>query len=217
MKSESADPEGIPLHRRDVNLYGPGERHILTEAMLQDLCSWEIIESKYAVDSKYYRLREDTVRLPDGSLEHEYYVREHRGWAVVFCLTEDGHVVLNRQYKHGIGQVVLELPAGAIDDNGESPEEAIVRELEEETGYQAGHLELIRKLIVDPTSSTAYLWVYLATGGRPTGRRRVDPREVIDVVLVTPKELLDKVRNDEVTVMGQIAALYLVFDRLGML
>ena len=99
----------------------------------KELKKWEILKSKRIIDNKYLKVRQDTVRLPDGTIYNDYYVREEKGWSAIFCLTEDGKVVLNRQYKHGIGEIVLELPAGRIEE-GESPEESIKRELEEETG-----------------------------------------------------------------------------------
>ncbi len=177
---------------------------------------WETLSSKVILDTPYLRVRQDCVRLPDGTVHDDFYVREARGWVAVFCLTTDGQVVLNRQYKHGIGEVVLELPTGGIDE-GEAPEAAARRELEEETGYQVESMEFIGKLVSDPTSSNLQAWVYLARGGRPTGVKDSDSREVIQVELATPEELLAKIRSGEVDVQGQVAAIYMVCDRLGLL
>lgn len=184
---------------------------------MTEIVPWRILESSYAVQSPYYRLRVDTVGLPGGTVEREYYVREVRGWVTVFCLTTEGEVVLNRQYKHGAQQIVLELPAGTVDDNGETPEEAIRRELAEETGYVADQFEQIGHAYADPTSSTAEVWIFLATGGRLGGIRKYDPREVIEVLLLRPEVVLQKLRSGEIQSAGQIGALFLGLDRIGLL
>src|SRR5450432_343972 len=81
---------------------------------------WEIISSELVIESPWYNLRRDACRLPHGSVIEPYYVRVHDGFSVVFALTADRHIVMTRQYKHGIGDVVLELPAGALEP-GENP------------------------------------------------------------------------------------------------
>ena len=100
------------------------------------------------------RIRADTVELPDGTIVDDYFVQESRGYSVVFALTTDGDVVLVRQYKHGIGQVILELPAGGIDP-GEDPAVCAARELAEETGYVGDPPEAIGSFATNPTGSTA--------------------------------------------------------------
>ena len=92
--------------------------------------NWRVTASSYVVDSHFLRLRKDTIELPDGAIVQDYYVRESRGFVIVFAITEGSRVVLVRQYKHGIGQELLELPAGAIDPD-EKPIDTAVRELRE--------------------------------------------------------------------------------------
>ena len=92
------------------------------------LRTWRILSSAYPISTPFLRLRADRVELPNGAVVEEYYVRESRGFSVVFALTPDDLVVLIRQYKHGIGEVVTELPAGGVDP-GETPEACAVREL----------------------------------------------------------------------------------------
>ena len=74
------------------------------------------------------------MELPSGVVVEDYFVRESRGFCVVFALTPDENVLLVRQYKHGVGEIVTDLPAGVIDA-GETPETCAVRELAEETGF----------------------------------------------------------------------------------
>ena len=177
---------------------------------------WEIISSEYVVESPWYRLRRDVCRLPDGTLIDSYYVREHAGFAVVFALTRGGDVVFTRQYKHGFGDFVLELPAGAIE-NGETPLACARRELEEETGFVAPSFEHVTDLIADPTSSTGKLFLFLARDAEPNGVRSPDSSEDIETMLVPLGGVVNAVRAGRVCVQSHVAAIYTILDRLGLI
>lgn len=177
---------------------------------------WEILSSEYVVESPWYRLRRDSCRLPDGNVIDTYYVREHAGFAVVFALTPHGDVVFTRQYKHGCGEFVLELPAGAIEP-GENPVSCAKRELEEETGFVAPAFERVAEYIADPTSSTGRLFLYIAKGAVAEGTRAPDSSEDIDTVLVPLQRVVDEVRAGRVFVQSHVAAIYAVLDKLGCL
>ncbi len=110
---------------------------------------WRVVQSHIVVDTPHLRLRRDEIELPSGRRVGPYYVRESRGFCIVFALTPDARVVLVHQYKHGIGRYVLELPAGGIDP-GELPAACARRELAEETGYVGDPPEPNRW---EPTSS----------------------------------------------------------------
>lgn len=177
---------------------------------------WEILSSEYIVESPWYRLRRDVCRLPDGSVIEPYYVREHEGFAVVFAVTVAADVVFVRQYKHGFGALVLELPAGMLEP-GEDPLSCARRELEEETGYLATRFEKVAEFIADPTSSTGVSHVFVAFEATPAGTLARDPAEDIDVVLVPIDEVVDEVRAGRIRAQGQVAAVYTVLDKLGRL
>ena len=174
---------------------------------------WEIVSSDYVLESPWYTLRRDVCRLPDGTVVDPYYVREHAGFAIVFAITADGMVVFNRQYKHGVGERVLELPAGALDP-GETPEACARRELEEETGYVAATFELVATFILDPTSSTGRIHLFIARGAAPEGVLAREVTEAIDVQLVPLGSVIDLVRSGHVSVQSHVAAIYAALDRL---
>ena len=177
---------------------------------------WEIISSELVIESPWYNLRRDACRLPHGSIVEPYYVRVHAGFSVVFALTPDRRVVLTRQYKHGIGDVVLELPAGALDPD-EDPAACAARELEEETGYVAPALELLAVLAADPTSSTGRLFLYLARDATPSGTAAPDVTEDIETVVLPVADVLARIRSGEIYVQSHVAAIYTALDRLGLI
>jgi 8-oxo-dGTP pyrophosphatase MutT (NUDIX family) len=178
--------------------------------------NWEIISSEVVIESPWYTLRRDACRLPHGSVIDPYYVRVHAGFSVVFALTADRGVVMTRQYKHGIADVVLELPAGAIEP-GESAAECAARELEEETGFLAPHLELMGEFAADPTSSTGRLFLFLAREATPSGSAAPDVTEDIETVVLPIAQVLARVRSGEIYVQSHVAAIYTALDRLGLI
>ena len=174
---------------------------------------WRIVDSAVVIDTPHLRLRKDTIALPDGSQIDGYYVRESRGFVVIFALTPDGRVIVVRQYKHGIGRELLELPAGAIDP-GEPPEDAARRELAEETGCTADRFELVRTFVTDATNSTSLAYVYLARGAVETQPQQLDPTERI-VVDRWPLERVRKSASDgSIDSVAHVASIYTVCEFL---
>lgn len=148
---------------------------------------WEKLSSKYLVKEQWATLRVDTCRMPNGTLIDDYYVLEYPGWVNAIALTESNEVVLIRQYRHGAEEIILELPGGCIDA-GESPEEAIKRELLEETGYEFETIEFICKLYANPSTSGNITTSYIAKGGKKVQEQHLDGREEIEVLTFSISE-----------------------------
>ncbi|HEV3154168.1 MAG TPA: NUDIX hydrolase [Candidatus Baltobacteraceae bacterium] len=178
-----------------------------------DRPKWRVTASSYVIDTPHLRLRKDTIELPDGTLVPEYFVRESRGFVVIFALTPEDRVVLVRQYKHGAARVLLELPAGAIDP-GEEPLQTALRELAEETGYEAESMELVKSFVSDPTNSDSVAHLFLARNARRTREQDLDVTEDISVELASLDDLHAYVRDGTIFVMPQVAAIYTVLDHL---
>ena len=138
----------------------------------------------------------DTVRLPDGSSTTREYVL-HPGAVMVIPLLEDGRVVLERQYRYPVQQVMIEFPAGKLDP-GEAVLACAQRELLEEIGYAAR--EWARAGVLHPVIaySTEFIDIWFARGLSP-GPRRLDAGEFLDVFTATPAELLHWCRDGQVT------------------
>jgi 8-oxo-dGTP pyrophosphatase MutT (NUDIX family) len=179
---------------------------------------WQIVESHIVIDTPHLRLRRDEIELPSGKRIGSYYVRESRGFAVVFAVTPDERVVLVRQYKHGVARAVLELPAGGIDD-GEDAEACARRELAEETGFvaDAPALEHAGTFLHDPTGSTTRFHLFLARDVRRRVATTFDETEQIEVQLASYAELRAFVRDGTIDVGAHVASIYYMLDRLGRL
>ena len=110
---------------------------------------WALLDSVLVFGHRWYQLRRDTVRLPDGTVVDDYFVSVRPEVAMVFPLTPDGDVIFVRQYKHGAQAITIELPGGTF--RHELPEDAARRELIEETGYTPGELIPLGWIWEDPT------------------------------------------------------------------
>ncbi len=178
---------------------------------------WKTLSYQQVIDTPYLKVRCERVAVPNGPVIPDYYIIENRGYAGIVPLTVDGHFLINNQYKHGIGCEVLEFPAGAIDAHEEDPLITARRELMEETGYSFDddQVEPLALMHVNPTGARTRAWWYLARNVRKTGTPKDDPVEVIENLLVTPRELLELIHNGSFAGQGQIAAAYMAFERLG--
>ena len=124
--------------------------------------SERVTASRRIYDGRIVNLREDTVELGDSRTALREVV-EHAEVVAIVPVEMHGNVLLVRQYRLPAQQVLLEVPAGGVDE-GESAEEAAQRELQEETGYRAERLERIGGFFVSPGYCTEFVHVFLATG-----------------------------------------------------
>ncbi|HTD37799.1 MAG TPA: NUDIX hydrolase [Candidatus Limnocylindrales bacterium] len=174
---------------------------------------WRILDSDYRIRTKFLRLRADRVELPSGDVVEEYFVRESRGFCVVFALTLDENVLLVRQYKHGIGEVVTELPAGMIDDD-ETPEACAERELAEETGFTASAPQHVRTFLTDPTNATGRFHLFVVRDAVRTREPVFDVTEDIEVDLVPVDEVRAMALDGRIASGSQVAAVLVALAHL---
>lgn len=120
------------------------------------------LRSETVHEGKLLTVRVDTVRLPSGN-ERGREVVVHPGAIALVPLLDDGRVVLVRQWRHAVGQVLLEVPAGTREP-GEDPAATAARELAEETGYTAREIVPLGAFFTAPGFCTENIHVYLATG-----------------------------------------------------
>lgn len=135
----------------------------------------------------------------------------HPGAAVILPLLPDGRMVLVYNYRRTVEKELLELPAGTLE-TGEKPIETAARELEEETGYRAGRLELLIEFFPSPGILTERMYVYVATELEYVGQD-LDENEQIRVHTVTTEEARRLLVEGRLEDGKTIAALGLYFAR----
>ncbi|MDP9411305.1 MAG: NUDIX hydrolase [Actinomycetota bacterium] len=169
------------------------------------------------METPYFALRSDRLRLPGGAVKDPYYVIERPDAAIIFPLTESGEeVVLVRQYRPPLGRMELGLPAGLVDE-GEEPEAAARRELLEETGHSGGEWEALGVLASSPSLKDNHAHLFLARGVRETTAPDPDEHELVEVVRVPSGKLLELIQAGEIVSSSGVAAIMLALHRLGAL
>lgn len=177
---------------------------------------WILLDSKYVIQRPWATLRVDKLRLPNGNVKDEYYVLEYPTWVNMIGITESNQVLFVRQYRHGAGKIMTELPAGVVEE-GEKPEDAARRELLEETGYTFDTIEYICELYANPATSGNLTYTYLLTGGRKVQDQELDDSEDIEVVEMSIVESKQFLFNNELGQALHSAALFYSFQKLSLL
>lgn len=163
---------------------------------------WKILESSYLRS----RIRLDKCEVSNGKV-FEPMVFEFRPWANVLALTKDRTAVLVKQYRHGLQEILLELPGGIVDDD-ENPLDAAKRELLEETGYSTPNIIQVGELYPNPAIQTNTLYCFLALGVEKVAAQKLDETEDLEVHLVPLEELIAMAKRGEFRHALQVAALF---------
>ena len=141
----------------------------------------------------FYR---DTVRLPNGGTAPRELSR-HVGAVCIVPLLDDGRVIVERQFRYPVNEVITEIPAGKRDSRDEAPEAAARRELREETGITARELIPLGPFYPTCAYSTEVIQMFLARG-LSFGERELDEDEFLNVFRLPLRELVEKVLNGEI-------------------
>ena len=155
-----------------------------------------LISSQKIFDGKIVHLVKDDVTLPNGGTATREVIR-HCGASAVLPVTENGEVVLERQFRYAVGQTLIEIPAGKLEP-GEDPALAARRELLEETGYTCKNLEPLGPLYGIPAYSDECVHTYVATGLTP-GARSLDPDEFLEVFTLPLETAVEWIVSGKIT------------------
>ncbi|WP_432710236.1 NUDIX hydrolase [Pedobacter sp.] len=181
-----------------------------------EILKWQKLSTRYLVKERWATLRVDTVKLQTGVVKDDYYVLEYSNWVNAIALTRENKIILVRQYRHAADIVSLEVPGGVIDGD-EAPEDAVKRELLEETGYSFDQAELITTLYPNPATSTNVTFTYLLTGGVKTHEQHLDEHEILNVEEYTIEEVKQLLKDNKIDQALHAAALFYGLLKLGAL
>ena len=154
------------------------------------------LRSEQVYRGTFLDVRRDHVRLPDGATAQREYI-VHPGAVMVVPLLDDGRLVVERQWRHPLARVMLEFPAGKLEQ-GEPPLQCAIRELLEETGYRAAEWARAGILHNAIAYSNEGIEVWFARG-LTAGERQLDAGEFLDVDIVSADRLDELARRGELT------------------
>ena len=161
----------------------------------------KLIEKKIATEEIFegfvLHVQKDTIKLPNEKTATRELIR-HIGAVCVVPVTDDGKVIVERQFRYPIDSVITEIPAGKLDSKDEDRLHAIKRELREETGYEASEWVDMGVYYPAPAYSDEKINMYLARG-LTKGERRLDEDEFLNIVAIPIEELRDDIMSGKIT------------------
>ena len=156
----------------------------------------------------YYQ---DTIRVPNGNIAKWDFI-QHKGAAAVVPVDDEGRLIMVKQYRNALERYTLEIPAGGLQTAKEHTLDAAVRELEEETGYKAEHVELLISIYTTVAFCNEKIDIYLATGLTP-GKQHLDEDEYVQVGAYTVEELTKMIFAGEIQDSKTVAAIMAYKDK----
>ena len=155
------------------------------------------VSSKEIYDGFILHVREDQIKLPNGEDSSREYIK-HIGAVCIVPVTDDGNVIMERQYRYPISRVITEIPAGKLDDYDEDRLEAAKRELREETGYTADEWIDMGLYFPAPAYSDEKITMYMAKGLHK-GAQDLDDDEFLDIIEIPLKDLVKDIVSGVIT------------------
>lgn len=176
---------------------------------------WKTLSSEYIFNDRWFKVRKEKCETPEGIIVDPYYVYDFPTWVGALPVTEDGKLVMVRQYRHALGETILEIPGGCVDDTDKDFEEAVARELLEETGYIFSSYEYLGRISPNPSTNSNLLHMFLAKGGQKVASQKLDENEVMEVILLSVDELKQLLRENKIIQSMHVSCILYGLDKLG--
>ena len=161
----------------------------------------EMLGSRELYSGKIITLNRETVRFPDGTSAEMDIARHPGASAVVPFMSgpmgDEPQILMLRQYRYAAGGYLYEIPAGRLDD-GETPLDCAKRELKEETGCTADHVEPMTSILTTPGFTDEVIHLFMATG-LTHGQHNREADEFVDLVIMRLSEALERISTGEIT------------------
>jgi ADP-ribose pyrophosphatase len=175
--------------------------------------AWDILSTEVLAKTPRFDLVKEQVRLPNGNIK-DIYLIEQNDSAVIMPVTADGKILLILEYRHPCRGKVLSLPGGLVE-TGDTPLKTAEKELFEETGYKAESFELVQAVYQDPPRTNRLAHLFIAHNAILIAKQDLTEFEDLEVVLMTPQELLQALAQGQVDSLPDIGLMYLGLHRLG--
>lgn len=172
------------------------------------LKKWHLLKEEDISPAPWFPLFKHEVKLPDGKVVDDYYVSHLGDVSTVIAVTKEKKILMVRQYKHGLDDITIELPAGRIG-KGRSKRDAAEAELLEETGYKAKEFIEIGGVCPVPSKDGSIMYGFIARGLRDTGETNFDETEEIELLKLSLEEIKGMIKEGEIIGSDAIALLTL--------
>ncbi len=175
---------------------------------------WTVVKSRHVLKDRWISVRADTCRMPNGLAVDPFYVIESPNYVHVVAVTRKQEVVLERLYRPGIRQTILELPGGCVDPADATPLEAARRELLEETGYTGLQFDLVGQVHQNPSSHNNVSFCVLATNVELVAQPHLEGTEQIEVLLMPIEQVMEVMGQGGFLQALHVSTLFFAFKAL---
>jgi ADP-ribose pyrophosphatase len=179
-----------------------------------NLKSWDVLEHQdILVVEPWIKVARQKIQISEGKVIDDYHQIQLPDFVVIVAKDRSGKVLIERQYRHGIGQVTLVLPGG-MKEAGEDPLVAAQRELLEETGYVAENWRNLGSYVANANYRCGEATLFLAENAHQVTEANSGDLEEIELLLLSPEEVFAAVRQGQMTVMGAVMAVAVALNPL---
>lgn len=176
---------------------------------------WKTLTSEYLFNDRWFKVRRDRCETPGGKIVDPYYVYEFSTWVGALPVTEEGKIIMVKQYRHALGETCIEIPGGCVDDTDANVEYAIARELLEETGYTFSSFDYLGEISPNPSTNSNLLHMFLARGGKKVAEQKLDENEEIEVLEMSMDELKQLLRENKIIQGMHVSCILYALEKLG--
>lgn len=169
---------------------------------------WHKQDSEYIGDYRIFRIRADTSLSPRTGTAHRFFVLEAPDWINVIPVTPEGNVVLIHQFRHGVEEVMVEIPGGMVDEGDGDPAVSAARELREETGYEAEAIIPLGAVAPNPAFLDNRCFHFLAVNARRVADVQLDGAEDIAIEEMPLSAIPDLISQGRITHSLTVSAFY---------
>lgn len=177
--------------------------------------NWKTLSSEQLFNEPWFKVRKEVCETPLGKIVDPYFVYDFPIWVGALPVTEDGKIIMVRQYRHALGETCIEIPGGCVDDTDKNFEEAVARELLEETGYTFSKYKYLGKISPNPSTNSNLLHMFLATGGKKIAEQQLDENEEIEIVYLSIEELKQLIRDNKIVQAMHVSCILYALMELG--
>lgn len=159
--------------------------------------AWKTRSSETLIKTRWVTVRKDAVEIKEGVEIEDFYLVTIPDAAAVVALTDEGKVLLKREYRYSCGEELIELPAGSFEPEESDPLAVAKRELLEETGYSSQTWTYLGSMAESTSKLTNHMHIFLAEHCRKTGEPHPDTTEFLEVIEVPFETAIDMVMRNE--------------------
>ena len=160
--------------------------------------AWKTLSRRTVLDTVHVSVYKNRVQLPDEAIIEDFYTVRIPDAAMIAALTEDGKILLKKEFRYPCGEEVIECPAGEVERNETDPMDAAKRELLEETGYTSERWTYLGPTIDNPSKLTNRMHLFLAEGCVKVAEQKLDENEHLSVMEVPFRTAVDMVMDGRI-------------------